>query len=125
MNFLLSITHIAPLPIKSQPAPLSASLPPDRRFEVNTANTVLFDNLSLAGLAELIPGRLFTTRMPRNLTRDPGSARRFAAAARDHALHTVLILTETHEYDRYAGADLEAFYASLGLEAIHRPIPDY
>ena len=95
------------------------------RFEVNTANAMLFDNLSLEGLPELLPGRLFTTRMPRNITRDPAAARRFADSARANALHTVLVLTETHEYVKYAGADLESFYASLGLEVIHRPIPDF
>jgi hypothetical protein len=63
--------------------------------------------------------------MPRNLTADPAAARRFADSARAHALDTVLILTETHEHAKYAGADLESFYASLGLQTIHRPIPDF
>lgn len=40
-------------------------------------------------------------------------------------LHTVLVLTESEEYVKYAGADLEAFYRSLGLEVIHRPIIDF
>lgn len=44
---------------------------------------------------------------------------------RTHSLHTVLILAETEEYAKYAGADLEAFYGSLGLEVIHRPIIDF
>lgn len=58
---------------------------------------MLFDNLALTGLSELLPGRLFTTRMPRNLT-DPARRARFAADAAARRLGTVLILAETKEY---------------------------
>ena len=34
-------------------------------------NAVLFANLTLDGLPQLAPGRLFTTRMPRNIVEDP------------------------------------------------------
>ena len=96
-----------------------------RRFELNTANAVLFDNLSLEGFEEILPGRLFTTRMPRKIHADPSAAKRFADKVAANKLDTVLILTETKEYEQYAGADLEAFYRSLNLEIIHRPIVDF
>lgn len=44
---------------------------------------------------------------------------------REYELATVLILTETKEYEEYAGANLEEFYSGLGLEIIHRPIIDF
>ena len=96
-----------------------------RRFELNLANAVLFDNLSLDGFDEILPGRLFTTRMPRKIHEDPAAAERFKAKVAQNRLDTVLILTESKEYEQYAGADLEAFYRSLGLEIIHRPIVDF
>jgi protein-tyrosine phosphatase len=95
------------------------------RFELNTANAVLFDNLSLDGFEEVLPGRLFTTRMPRKIHEDPSAAERFKAKVAENSLSTVLILTESKEYEQYAGADLEEFYRSLGLEIIHRPIVDF
>ena len=44
---------------------------------------------------------------------------------RENNLNTVLILAETYEYEIYAGGDIEAFYRSIGLEVIHRPIVDF
>ena len=48
-----------------------ADYDPDHWFEINLANALLFANLTLEGLPELLPGRLFSTRMPRNLA--PGT----------------------------------------------------
>jgi len=94
---------------------------------VNIANAVLFDNLRLTGLEELLPGRLFSTRMPRNVKADPESesALTFRNNAKAYKLHTVLVLTESNEFQKYAGADLLEFYAKLKLEVIHRPIVDF
>mmetsp|Transcript_9709 Transcript_9709/g.9790 ORF Transcript_9709/g.9790 Transcript_9709/m.9790 type:complete len:428 (+) Transcript_9709:114-1397(+) len=100
-------------------------LDPDHWYEVNLANVQLFSNLSLTGIDELLPGRLFSTRMPRDLKSNPESGEKFRLKAQENKLHTVLILTEKKEYDKYAGADLEEFYRSLGLEIINRPIPDF
>eukprot|EP01036_Dinobryon_divergens_P029311 gene29311-38385_t len=97
----------------------------DHWYEINLANRVLFDNLHLVGMQELLPGRLFSTRMPRNIKKDPDSANKFRKKCTENNLHTVLILTETEEYEKYAGADLEEFYRSLKLEIIHRPIADF
>lgn len=63
--------------------------------------------------------------MPRNIKKDPESAAKFKKKCQEYNLHTALILTETEEYEKYAGADLEEFYRSLGLEVIHRPIADF
>lgn len=35
---------------------------PDHWFEINTANSALFANLTVEGLPQLVPGRLFSTR---------------------------------------------------------------
>lgn len=86
---------------------------------------MLFDNLHLEGMDELLPGRLFTTRMPRNIKKDPANAEKFRLKCKEYNLNIALILTETEEYIKYAGADLEDFYKSLGLEIIHRPIADF
>ena len=97
------------------------------RYELNIANAVLFDNLRLTGLEELLPGRLFSTRMPRNIKAEPESesAKTFRNNAKAYNLHTVLVLTEANEFQKYAGADLLEFYATLKLEVIHRPIVDF
>ena len=38
---------------------------------------MLFANLTLDGLPQLVPGRLFTTRMPRNIVEDVGERKDF------------------------------------------------
>lgn len=35
------------------------------------------------------------------------------------------MLLEKEEYAKYAGADLEAFYKSIGINVINRPIADF
>ena len=97
---------------------------PDHFFEINLANVQLFANLTLTGMDELLPGRLFTTRMPRNI-QDPGPAKKFANRAKAVKLHTILCLTEKKEFAKYAGGDLEAFYKKLGINFMIRPIVDF
>lgn len=100
-------------------------LDPDHWFEINTSNASLFQDLSLKGIEELLPGRLFTTRMPRNLKEDPYNANAFIAKVRENSLDTVVVLAEHKEYDKYAGTDLEDFYNSIGLNVIARPFEDF
>jgi hypothetical protein len=97
----------------------------DHWFELPVRNSNLFTALTLQGVPELLPGRLFTTRMPRNLVSEAQEGKDFAAKAKANNLHTVLILTEPKEYEEYAGTNLEKFYASLGLQLINRPIVDF
>eukprot|EP01002_Notosolenus_urceolatus_P016183 NODE_971_length_1645_cov_53.157895_g801_i0.p1 GENE.NODE_971_length_1645_cov_53.157895_g801_i0~~NODE_971_length_1645_cov_53.157895_g801_i0.p1 ORF type:complete len:471 (-),score=112.50 NODE_971_length_1645_cov_53.157895_g801_i0:101-1513(-) len=98
---------------------------PDHWFNVPVLNANLFHNLTLRGVPELLPGKLFSTRMPRELNQKPQERADFAAKVRKHNLHTVLVLTEAEEYKKYAGTDLEAFYKDLGLQIITRPIVDF
>jgi len=98
---------------------------PDHWFEINLANCVLFPNLTLEGIGELLPGRLFTTRMPRDIITSPLAAEKFRQKKLFFNLDTALVLTETAEYAKYAGADLEEFYSSIGIKTIHRPIIDF
>merc|ERR1712226_885610 len=45
-----------------------ANMDPDHWYELNLTNSFLFSNLTAADDAkQLVPGRLFTTRMPRNI----------------------------------------------------------
>jgi hypothetical protein len=98
---------------------------PDHWFELPIRNANLFATLTLQGVPELLPGRLFTTRMPRKLTTEPGEAKDFEDKCKANNLHTVLILTEPKEYAEYAGTNLEAFYTGIGLKLINRPIVDF
>jgi hypothetical protein len=98
-----------------------ADLDPDHMFEIPLKNQYLFSGLRLheSGIKdELITGRLFSTRMPRDLTTNPDAKPNFAKRAKDRNLHTVLVLTEPKEYEEYAGQDLEAFYKELGLQVM-------
>jgi len=102
-----------------------AKLDPDYWYELNTSNSVLFASLSLDGVPELLPGRLFTTRMPRDIKTKPEATEIFRQKVLKNKLHTVMVLTEPHEYQKYAGSDLVEFYQSLGLHIMSRPIPDF
>ena len=64
------------------------------RYEINTCNAVLFDHLTLNGVPEVLPGRLFTTRMPRNIKNDPRAADAFKSKVKRNNLSTILVLTE-------------------------------
>lgn len=77
------------------------------------------------GIPELLPGRLFTTRMPRDLVKHPENGDKFKAKVTNYKLDTVFILAETEEYEKYAGEDLEHFYKECGLEIVHRPFADF
>lgn len=85
----------------------------------------LFTNLSLHGSEELLPGRLFTTRMPRDIETNPIMAENFRRKVKLYNLRAAMILTEPFEYMKYAGSNLEAFYESLNLKILVRPIPDF
>ena len=50
---------------------------PDHWYENNLTNASLFANLTLDGLPQLVPGRLFTTRMPRDIVKDPHKRENF------------------------------------------------
>ena len=60
-----------------QPENEKQRLDPDHWYEINLTNALLFANLSLEGCPQLVPGRLFTTRMPRDIVKDPGERRDF------------------------------------------------
>jgi hypothetical protein len=47
-----------------------------------------FSFFTLQGVPEVLPGRLFTTRMPRNIKENPASAEAFRRMVRKNDLHT-------------------------------------
>mmetsp|Transcript_11872 Transcript_11872/g.13690 ORF Transcript_11872/g.13690 Transcript_11872/m.13690 type:complete len:314 (-) Transcript_11872:25-966(-) len=97
----------------------------DAWFEIPLGNDYLFDSLQLQGLEPLLPGRLFSTRIPRKLYTKPGMAKKFEKKVKKYKLDTVVILTEHKEYEKYAEVDIEGFYKRLGLDYICSPIADF
>jgi Cyclin-dependent kinase inhibitor 3 (CDKN3) len=78
-------------------------------------------------LVLLFEGTTLRLRIRHNSKSDSESesAKTFRNNAITYNLHTVLVLTETNEFQKYAGADLFEFHAKLKLEVIHRPIVDF
>ena len=99
----------------------------DHWFELPLDNEHLFRSVQLQSFpSRVIPGRLFTTRMPRDLTTRPHAAVRFAEKARLAQLRLVVVLTEQQEYRLYSGTGkLLSFYEDLGAQVLARPIPDF
>ena len=99
----------------------------DHWFELPLHNEHLFQSVRLQNFpTRIIPGRLFTTRMPRNLDKNPVAAARFAEKARLAQLRLVIVLTERSEYLQYAGTSaLVGFYHAIGADVLARPIPDF
>jgi len=110
-----------------QPENEKARLDPDHWYENNLTNALLFANLTLDGMEQLVPGRLFTTRMPRNIVEDLGERDDFIDKCTVNNLRVVLVLTEPHEFEEYAGEpDLLKFYREeCGLVVYNRAVPDF
>ena len=105
-------------------------LDPDHWYELNLTNSSLFANLApekVDGLEQLVPGRLFTTRMPRNLNDSKSAADEFIKKCQDHQLKVVFCLTQPDEFVRYAGVDslLEFYKQECCLIAYNGAIPDF
>jgi len=110
-----------------QPENEKARLDPDHWYEVNLTNALLFANLTLDGLEQLVPGRLFSTRMPRNIVEDEGERNDFIEKCTTNNLRVILVLTETKEFKEYSGMDglLEFYREECGLVVYNRAIPDF
>ena len=107
-----------------------ARLDPDHWYEINLTNAVLFSNLYLEhvpGLEQLVPGRLFSTRMPRDIVQDLGERNDFIKKCKVNKLRVVFVLTEPHEFKKYSGMDglLEFYKQECGLIVYNRAIPDF
>ena len=64
--------------------------------------------------------------MPRNVSSNSDSANYFRHLAKLRKLSTVVVLTETFEFDKYAGADLKKYYKTIpGLQFYLHPIVDF
>ena len=91
-----------------------ARLDPDHWYENNLCNSSLFANLApekIEGMTELVPGRLFTTRMPRDLIEDPSERKDWLDKVKKNKLKVICVLTEPHEFEKYSGReDLIQFY---------------
>jgi len=110
-----------------QPENEKQRLDPDHWYEINLTNAVLFANLTLDGLPQLVPGRLFTTRMPRNIVEDPSERKDFVEKCKLNDLRVICVLTEPEEFKKYAGIDnlLEFYREECGLITYNRSIPDF
>merc|ERR1719189_2144574 len=107
-----------------------ARLDPDHWYEINLTNATLFSNLFLEhvpGLEQLVPGRLFSTRMPRDIVEDLGERNDFIKKCEKNKLKVVFVLTETHEFKKYSGMDglLDFYRQECRLIVYNRAIPDF
>ena len=100
---------------------------PDHWYENNLTNTSLFANLTLDGLPQLVPGRLFTTRMPRDIVKDLQEREDFVHKCKVNDLRVICTLTEEEEFVKYSGMDdlLEFYREECGLVVYNRAIPDF
>merc|ERR1712142_88858 len=107
-----------------------ARLDPDHWYEINLTNAVLFSNLYLEaveGLEQLVPGRLFSTRMPRDIVEDLGEKNDFIKKCQKNKLKVVFVLTEPFEFKKYSGMDglLDFYKQECNLIVYNRAIPDF
>ena len=105
-------------------------LDPDHWYENNLTNSSLFANLApekVKGMEQLVPGRIFTTRMPRDIVNDLGERHDFIDKCKKNNLKVICVLTEEHEFMKYSGMDgLKDFYRDeCGLTVYNRAIPDF
>ena len=104
---------------------------PDHWYELNLTNISLFANLApekVEGMEQLVPGRLFTTRMPRDLndsTQHEGED--FITKVEKNNLKVVFCLTVTEEFEKYAGVEnlMDFYRQDCGLIVYNRAIPDF
>merc|ERR1719429_47039 len=110
-----------------QPENEKQKMDPDHWFEINLTNALLFANLSLEGLEQLVPGRLFSTRMPRNIVEDPTEREDFIKKVQKNKLKVIFVLTESHEFKKYSGMDglLDFYKQECNLIVYNRAIPDF
>ena len=113
-----------------QPENERARMDPDHWFEINLTNATLFSNLYLEtveGLEQLVPGRFFSTRMPRDIMADLGERNDFIKKCKKNKLEVILVLTEPFEFKKYAGMDnlLEFYKQECNLIVYNRAIPDF
>jgi len=113
-----------------QPENERARLDPDHWYEINLTNATLFSNLYLEaveGLEQLVPGRLFSTRMPRDLVEDLGEREDFIKKCQKNKLRVVFVLTEPFEFKKYSGMDglLDFYGQECHLTVYNRSIPDF
>ena len=104
---------------------------PDHWYELNLTNSSLFANLApekVAGMEQLVPGRLFTTRMPRDLNDSTQTdGKDFQDKVERNNLKVVFCLTEPEEFVKYAGIDdlMEFYKQDCGLIVYNRAIEDF
>merc|ERR1711936_659211 len=113
-----------------QPENERARLDPDHWYEINLTNATLFSNLYLEaveGLEQLVPGRLFSTRMPRDIIEDLGERNDFIKKCQKNKLRVVFVLTEPFEFKKYSGMDglLDFYKQECNLIVYNRAIPDF
>ena len=105
-------------------------LDPDHWYENNLSNASLFSNLApekVKGMEQLVPGRIFTTRMPRDIVNDLQERQDFIDKCRKNHLKVICVLTEEFEFKKYSGMDgLKDFYRNeCNLIVYNRAIPDF
>ena len=74
-----------------------------------------------------MPGRLFSTRMPRDIVEDLGEKTDFIKKCQKNKLKVVFVLTEPFEFKKYSGMDglLDFYKQECHLTVYNRAIPDF
>jgi len=113
-----------------QPENERVRLDPDHWYEINLTNSSLFSNLYLEavdGLEQLVPGRLFTTRMPRDIVENLNLRNNFIKKCMKDELKVIFVLTEPHEFEKYSGMEglLDFYRQECHLIVYNRAIPDF
>jgi len=78
-------------------------------------------------MEQLVPGRLFTTRMPRDIVNNESERSNFVKKCHKNKLKVIFVLTEPFEFKKYSGMDglLDFYKQECHLTVYNRSIPDF
>mmetsp|Transcript_16630 Transcript_16630/g.20160 ORF Transcript_16630/g.20160 Transcript_16630/m.20160 type:complete len:175 (-) Transcript_16630:662-1186(-) len=98
-----------------------------KMFRVPVNNYAIFPDFRFCMSAtNLLSGKLYSSPMPRDLASCATTVNDFQEELRVANIDCVFVLTETHEYFKYAGLNINHFYQrKLGLQCYPFSIPDF
>ena len=111
---------------------------PDHWYELNLTNAYLFPNIpneKMKRMEQLVPGRLFTTRMPLNLNQpdqimlrenNHANAKKFMEKINSNNLKVILCVTESNEFHELSKLEylIQFYKQDCGLTVINSVIEE-
>lgn len=97
---------------------------PDYWYEINLSNEILFSHLKLNEMENIFPGRLFSSIIPIDISRNSHSAKVFTNNVRNNHLNFILVTATEDDFVKYNYDQLKQFYRSINLEVLYFPIKD-